>query len=450
MNFAALPPEVNSALMYSGAGSGPIRAAASAWKAMAAELESAANSYRSVIAALTDETWQAPAATAMAAAAAPYAAWMSTPAAQAGQAGTQADAAAAAYETAFAMTVPPAVIATNRTQLTTLIATNFLGQNTAAIAANEALYGQMWAQDATAMYGYAGTAATATQLPTFTAPHNTATPTTSTPQSAGTAAATHALTTAGQLAGSAADSSGAYEGAGAPGLLLDVLVAVLEVDSIAPFEGGGAGLEFGGLAIEAASLGPFAGLGITGEFGAASGLGLIGQTTPAAGLLGLTPPAGGLGPAAGLSGAGRVGATWASMGKAVPLGALSVPQAWAAAAPSALREITLVSTQSAAASATAAAGSGAPFAEMALAGMAGRAMTGTLGPGRHAPMPTPVQSTAARLESPDEPGESETEVTGVEILAELRGLAELRDSGVLTDEEFNKQRERVIESFVDE
>ncbi|WP_131809652.1 PPE family protein, partial [Mycolicibacter sinensis] len=173
MNFAALPPEVNSALMYSGAGSGPIRAAASAWKAMAAELETAANSYRAVIAGLTDETWQGPAATAMAAAAAPYAAWMSTTAAQAAHAGTQASTAAAAYETAFAMTVPPPVIAANRTQLATLIATNLLGQNTAAIAANEALYADMWAQDATAMYGYASTAATATQLPTFTAARTT-------------------------------------------------------------------------------------------------------------------------------------------------------------------------------------------------------------------------------------------------------------------------------------
>jgi PPE-repeat protein len=447
MNFAALPPEVNSALMYSGPGSGPIRAAASAWKAMAAELESAANSYRSIIAALTDETWQGPAATAMAAAAAPYAAWMSTTATQAGHAGTQANTAAAAYETAFAMTVPPAVIATNRTQLATLIATNILGQNTAAIAANEALYAQMWAQDATAMYGYAATAATATQLPTFTAPHTNTTPTTPATQSAGTAAATHALTTAGQLAGTAADSTGAYEGAGAPGLLLDVLVAVLEVDSIAPFEGGGAGLEFGGLAIEAASLGPFAGLGITGEFGAASGLGLIGQTTPAAGLLGMSPPVGASGPAAGLGGLGRVGATWASMGKAVPLGALSVPQAWAAATPSALREITLISAQSAAATA---AGSGTPFAEMALAGMAGRAMAGTLGGGRQEPMTSQPSPSAPRPESPDGPEESEAEVTGVEVLAELRGLAELRDAGVLTDEEFTKQRERVIESFVEE
>lgn len=434
MNFAALPPEVNSALMYSGAGSGPIRAAASAWKTMAAELETAAHSYRTVIAGLTDETWQGPAATAMAAAAAPYAAWMSTTAAQAGQAGTQASAAAAAYETAFAMTVPPAVIAANRTQLATLIATNFLGQNTAAIAANEALYGQMWAQDATAMYGYAGTAATATQLPTFTAPHHTAT----------------------QLAAPAAGTSGSYEGAGAPGLLLDLLVAVIEVDSIAPFEGGGAGLEFGGLAIEAASLGPFAGLGITGEFGAASGLGLIGQTTPAGGLLGLAPPLGGLGPAtglpaAGLSGAGRVGATWAGMGKAVPLGGLSVPQAWAAAAPSALREVALLSAQSSTAAA-AGAGAGAPYAEMALATMAGRAMAATVAPGRRAAVTTQPNPTAAAKPAPDneEPAARPDEVTGVEVLAELRGLAELRDSGVLTDEEFHKQRERVIEHFVDE
>ncbi|WP_131808878.1 SHOCT domain-containing protein, partial [Mycolicibacter sinensis] len=280
--------------------------------------------------------------------------------------------------------------------------------------------------------------------------------TTSAMQTAGSAAASHALTTATQLAAPAAGTSGSYEGAGAPGLLLDLLVAVIEVDSIAPFEGGGAGLEFGGLAIEAASLGPFAGLGITGEFGAASGLGLIGQTTPAGGLLGLAPPLGGLGPAtglpaAGLSGAGRVGATWAGMGKAVPLGGLSVPQAWAAAAPSALREVALLSAQSSTAAA-AGAGAGAPYAEMALATMAGRAMAATVAPGRRAAVTTQPNPTAAAKPAPDneEPAARPDEVTGVEVLAELRGLAELRDSGVLTDEEFHKQRERVIEHFVDE
>ncbi|RAU91426.1 PPE family protein [Mycolicibacter senuensis] len=349
MNFAALPPEVNSALMYSGAGSGPIRAAATAWKAMAAELETAATSFRSIITGLTDQTWQGPAATAMATAAAPYAAWMAATATQAGHAGTQANAAAAAYETAFAMTVPPPVIAANRTQLATLIATNILGQNTAAIAANEAHYAQMWAQDATAMYGYAGNAAAATQLPTFTAPHTTPTP----------ATASHALNTATQLAGTAAGTS---EGAISPGLAFDLAGAVLEVGSVGPFGGIGLGGAFGGLAITLGELVfPEGAEGL----GALGGLGLVGQTAPAAGALG--------------SAAGPVGATWASMGKAVPLGSLSVPQTWAAAAPSPLREVALVSSRSGAASAVAAAAAGteAPLAEMALAGMAGRAVAGT-------------------------------------------------------------------------
>src|ERR1700744_4314472 len=71
------------------------------------------------------------------------------------------------------MTVPPVEIAANRAQLASLVATNILGQNTPAIAATEALYGEMWAQDAAAMYGYAGSSATASQLTPFTAPEQT-------------------------------------------------------------------------------------------------------------------------------------------------------------------------------------------------------------------------------------------------------------------------------------
>ena len=97
----------------------------------------------------------------MAAAAAPYAAWMtgycepSRAGRHPGQGGRPA------YEAAFAMTVPPPVIAANRSLLAGLVATNFLGQNTPAIAATETQYGEMWAQDAAAMYGYAGSSASA-------------------------------------------------------------------------------------------------------------------------------------------------------------------------------------------------------------------------------------------------------------------------------------------------
>ena len=138
LDFAMLPPEVNSGRMYSGAGSGPMVAAASAWHKLAAELRSTALSYGSVLSALTGEEWHGPASAAMASAAAPYLAWLGTTAEQAEHTALQAEAAAAAYEAAFAATVPPPVIAANRAQLVALIATNILGQNTPAIAATEA------------------------------------------------------------------------------------------------------------------------------------------------------------------------------------------------------------------------------------------------------------------------------------------------------------------------
>jgi len=60
LDFATLPPEINSARMYTGAGAAPMLAAASAWKGLAAELRSAALSYGSVLSALTGEEWQGP------------------------------------------------------------------------------------------------------------------------------------------------------------------------------------------------------------------------------------------------------------------------------------------------------------------------------------------------------------------------------------------------------
>jgi PPE-repeat protein len=170
MDFGALPPEINSARMYAGPGSAPLLSAAAAWDGLVEDLYSAATSYGSVVSRLTSQAWLGPSSASMAAAAATYVAWMTGTAGHAEQTANQARAAATAYETAFAMTVPPPVIAANRSLFAALVATNFLGQNTPAIAATEADYAEMWAQDGAAMYGYAGSAASATQLTPFTAP----------------------------------------------------------------------------------------------------------------------------------------------------------------------------------------------------------------------------------------------------------------------------------------
>jgi len=170
-DYVVLPPEINSARMYTGPGSGSTWAAAAAWDGLAAELAWAASSFQSAMSGLTGGAWQGPASVAMATAAAPYAEWLSAASSQAEHAAGQARAAAGAFETAFAATVPPAVIATNRAQLMLLVATNFLGQNTLAIAATEAHYAEMWAQDVTAMAGYdASTMAATSQWAPFNEP----------------------------------------------------------------------------------------------------------------------------------------------------------------------------------------------------------------------------------------------------------------------------------------
>lgn len=173
MDFGLLPPEVTSALMYAGPGAGPLLAAAAGWAAVAAELESAAGGYSAQISGLTAQTWWGPSSTMMAAAATPYVGWLQASAAAAGHTAAQSYAAAAAYEAAFAMTVPPPVIAANRALLMALVSTNFFGQNTAAIAATEAQYMQIWVQDATAMYGYAAESVSASTFTSFSEPSPT-------------------------------------------------------------------------------------------------------------------------------------------------------------------------------------------------------------------------------------------------------------------------------------
>jgi PPE-repeat protein len=85
--------------------------------------------------------------------------------------------------------VPPPVIAANRAELAQATATNVLGLNSGIIAQLEAQYADFWAQDAAAMYSYAGNSAIASTVTPFTAAPEVASPAASTTQAAAVAAA---------------------------------------------------------------------------------------------------------------------------------------------------------------------------------------------------------------------------------------------------------------------
>lgn len=150
-------------------------AAATAWEVLADNLCSAAASFRRMIADLTTEGWMGLASVAMAAVASTYVSWMTDTVARVEQTAGQARQAAAAYETAFAMMVPPAVIAANRAQLALLGRRNPYGHQAHAIAETEADYHDMWAHNAATMYCYAAQSATASSLAPFLPPLHTAT-----------------------------------------------------------------------------------------------------------------------------------------------------------------------------------------------------------------------------------------------------------------------------------
>lgn len=420
-------------------------AAASAWETLAAELYSTATSYQSAIAELTAGPWLGPAAATMAAAAAPYVAWLRIAAEQAEQAGNQAIAAAAAYEAAFAETVPPPVVAANRTLLAALIAANFFGQNTSAIATTEAQYSEMWAQDAGAMQSYATSSASATSLTPFESPS----PSTSSDGSAfqaeavaqagGTSAgsaqrsvqqAIAAVPTAITNLASPADAFG-FGGRDLLGLLADLSAVFLDPE------------------VGAAGLAADTSLGVTALPYDVGGYWTGVHTDDiVSGWAGIQPWPGNAptppttfpvvaNPAASVS-------AW--FGHAPSVGRLSVPPAWAAAAPE-LRAMTTAlpaATVGAAAQATGSS-AGSLFSQMALASMAGRAMAGTTGgggarlqerigvPGRKGKDTPPADVQQTPLGGP---------ITS--IAAELRELASLRDAGILTQDEFIEQKQRLL------
>lgn len=169
MGFEMFTPEVNSTLMYAGPGPSSMASAAAAWDGLAADLYASAESYQSVVLGLA-ASWLGPASVAMMAAIAPFVTWLNTTAILAEQAGAVLKAAIAAFEAAYLATVPPGVVFANRALLALLIATNFFGQNFPAIAATEAHYMLMWAQDGLVMNTYAAAAA---QLTSSISPFDT-------------------------------------------------------------------------------------------------------------------------------------------------------------------------------------------------------------------------------------------------------------------------------------
>jgi PPE-repeat protein len=342
MDFGALPPEINSARMYSGPGSGPLMAAATAWDGLATELDSTAASYSSVISELTGEEWLGPSSASMAAAAAPYAAWMSTTAAQAEQAAAQAKAAASAYEAAFAMTVHPAVIAANRTQTMALIATNILGQNTPAIAASEAQYAEMWAQDSAAMQGYASSSAAASTLRPFTSAPQTTNP-------AGLAGQAATVAQAAAPAAAAADPPAVtpFQIIGSVG---DGVLVSLNLISLAS------------LAISCSILGQGA-VGLTDQH--------RGETSPSVAPGTVEEP--NLATAALMSRPGSGAAVSAFTGGASSIGGLSVPPSWAT--PTAMRQV-VAALPNTAVPVVMQNSQTSPYTGMALAGLAGSSMAG--------------------------------------------------------------------------
>lgn len=453
MDFGSYPPEVNSALIFAGPGSGPMLAAAEAWGVLAAELNSAANSYQAVVSVLSAGPWLGPSSESMSAAAAPYAAWLRVTAAQAEETSAQAKAAAAAYQTAFSATVPPPMVAANRSQLMTLIATNVFGINTQAIAATEAQYAQMWAQDAAAMYGYAASSASATALTPFNPPPQITDPGGLAGQAV-VGAVAGAVESRVQQAFTAVPS--ALQSAGAPAAAVDdpLFLLSLLADLSAITFGVSAGIATLGIGVPAGVLGV-----VNLPVAVYSTLVGLHSDEILSSLDGVEPyPGSELAPVKPLP--APLPRVSAGLGEANTVGALSVPPAWTAATP-AVRPVAyslpaLGGTASSAAAPAAGAGTGTMLAQMAMAGMAGRAMAGTIGTGRGAgkEVTKAIGSALARTAAaagdkaaPREIDEAPSDkpravVTGV--AAELREFTKLRDEGILTDEEYTEQKNRLL------
>lgn len=371
MDYGALPPEINSARAYAGPQSAPLTAAAGAWQGLAAQLGGVATGLQGAIAALVAGGWQGPSSALMATGGLENVRWLYQAAAQAQETAIAAAHGAAAVEAAHAGVIPPPVIEANRNLLEALIASNFLGVNSAAIAACVAEYDQMWAQDASVMYGFSADAAAVTgALVPFTPLEPTVNPGGLAGQAAAVAQA--GATSAGQ-AGSQAASAGQSVAGGGSSSVMDasslVAMAPQFLSSVPQVLQGMSQPLMTGMSNPLQSLGGFQSL-LTPFLGMmnSNGLAGLGGTATTAAAPGLAA-AGGIGSAGGF-GSGGAGAVSAALGRAGSLGGLSVPATWAAGAQSSSEPLP-VSAAGVRANASAAPGSAA---------------TGPVGAGAAAPM----------------------------------------------------------------
>jgi PPE-repeat protein len=158
-DFAAMPPEITSTLVYAGPGAAPLMAAAAAYANLAAEVSSTATQWESIISMLTTESWTGGGSAAAAAAAQPIVTYLTETAATLEQTSAQATASAAAFEAAYMGVVNPALVYANRAAFYAALAG--LPFTLPQVAALEAEYEAMWVQDATAMSAYQAASAAA-------------------------------------------------------------------------------------------------------------------------------------------------------------------------------------------------------------------------------------------------------------------------------------------------
>jgi PPE-repeat protein len=443
MHFAVLPPEVNSGRMYAGPGSGSMLAAARAWDELANELHATAANIESVISGLTGEPWQGPSAAAATAAAARQVAWLNATAEQATQAAVQAKAAATAYESAYAMTVHPSEIAANRSQLTSLVATNLLGQNASAIAATELAYGEMWARDVAAMYGYAGASQAASQVTPFTPPEQTTNQRGLPAQNAAVAQA--AGTSAGRVQSALSRSNAMSAVPHALQNLTTSSSASSGLGDLSSFMN-----PYNLVSLGSALLGN--GTGLIGVSGAAGFISDTEHKIVEPGAKSKAVPERPERPAVSRS-PGKATTVSAGVGRASSLGSMSVPQGWSAAAP----ELRLTALETPAAGATSAsrAGSGLFAGQMPLLGGAPlMALPGRGTPDSRSGGSTPARDTHARqipggaaLQGRGQSARNRSGGTAAELreITDVLGkLAELRANGALTETEFAEQKQRLL------